>query len=1608
MRSSVEQVVIKKEQAGMRTNIRMRSLAAVLISTLILVMMPAFLPLDMFRSYADSEVLVKDGDTYDISKAGKNTIVAIDDRSIKSGNTAKVTLKGSSEYVWVHISASKGNNIIVDMEDGLNITPGYYSASGIGASDDTLGHSRSGIYIDETKNAGGVVLLRSKKNATINIDSYCAWFYRALPAIMKNDTKTKLVFDTEDKNEPGTIIANPTSGKVTGAAGIGAFGHGSLAHTYNSYTVGNIEFKAGNIKAYGLNDGPAIGAYEMSNIGRIDFTGANVLAKADAVDAKFVSAAAGIGTNYGGDIDEINILSGRVEAWGRGAVPAMKYNVDNGGPGIGVGMYGHFKEINILGGTVIAHGGTDCQDSGSYSGCGIGTCVTRANFGRSTGDKINISGGNITAVGGDYTCGIGGCVGEINIAPESAGTELKIDASIDQKTGSAGRKHYLGSGIGIANNIGNGNFSNYPGNITIKGGDITTSGGPLGLHGLYEDGDHFHGAGIGPTYNGRASSINISGGKIHANGGWNGPGIGGNNEQLGNNGAVESIRISGGTITSTKACENTKGDGASLSGIGGYKADNSRTDIRITGGSIIANGSDYAIGYDADGQPKNDAGEIVYGTRFKFDTDIGEGTKIDSFSIDPKLSQEYGLNDVVSAKGLDSESNDNVVEFWVPKSGDQKGYEWKLYTEDKRYGSFDTSTDPSPAAKIEAGTAISTLTAFTDITYASNVAGYKYKGSGTGVLGNTKLTIAPTPADTQFYSVKGYGDGKAMVANIGTEDGKTGDLVQNTGYVDTNAKWNVKNDELTLYLMLDQTHYKVVYDKNKPNNASHNVSGDMSDKVLPTASSSQPGTLDNNQYSLDGWTFTGWNAKEDGSGTSYTDGGNITFDPDWGEQLTLYAQWQPKTYTITFKSGDGADAQTHEQEAEYDTPAKLDTFSGFGWTVPDGKTLHGWTMSAFGSFFEDGEDFCNLCTLNGGDPEDRTLMADWAGTGSIAVTVTVDSVPKDVTNNMYIQSVGGSSTEKVVLVDKGNGRYEASLAGLPDGRYQLLMDSDEYRIPQDKQDLGSLTESSTVSRVLDYYTVTMGAADHAKDAYVSIPGFIDPTTSMKVADDTQVDISASAEQGYHFDGYSWLGTVPGNSDDSDQFDPSKKDQTVTIRGKVDLTAHAWHNVYHVSYDENKPAAASHDVEGTMPEKQDFVYDEQQDLAENGYTLTGWTFKGWSTDPNGGTDLFTDEQSMDADQWNEAGPPGEGNVTLYAQWEPNKYKVYFSASDATSGTMEPQELTYDTPATLKQNAFTRTDWHFTGWNTEPAGTGKSFEDGQEVVDLTTGSSITLYAQWEHDYYIVKFDKNDDAAKGEMPDEKVWTNCGYELPLCNFIKNGYTFVEWNTAADGSGDAYDNGEAVENLVAKGETVTLYAIWKPNKYTVKFDANEGKGTMADQQFTYDEAQDLRANTFTRAHYVFTGWNTIPDGTGKAYGNGENVKNLTIAPNDVVTLYAQWKLETHTISLDLNGGTLDGKTGTVKRTASYGDKIILPKPTREGYKFSYWKGSRYKAGASYTVKGDHSFTAQWKKDKSGGVKTGDDSDLLTWITFMTLSLLGLIVMVIARLRYGRDDQHRI
>ena len=100
---------------------------------------------------------------------------------------------------------------------------------------------------------------------------------------------------------------------------------------------------------------------------------------------------------------------------------------------------------------------------------------------------------------------------------------------------------------------------------------------------------------------------------------------------------------------------------------------------------------------------------------------------------------------------------------------------------------------------------------------------------------------------------------------------------------------------------------------------------------------------------------------------------------------------------------------------------------------------------------------------------------------------------------------------------------------------------------------------------------------------------------------------------------------------------------------------------------------------------------------------------------------------------------------------------------------------------------------------------------------------------------------------------------------------------------------------------TVTGAADVSAFPYSVKFNANGGTGTMANESFTYGTAKALTANAFTRTGYTFQGWATSANGA-KVYNDQQSVFNLTETSGAVVNLYAVWKSALYMV-VDLSSG---------------------------------------------------------------------------------------------------------
>ena len=190
-----------------------------------------------------------------------------------------------------------------------------------------------------------------------------------------------------------------------------------------------------------------------------------------------------------------------------------------------------------------------------------------------------------------------------------------------------------------------------------------------------------------------------------------------------------------------------------------------------------------------------------------------------------------------------------------------------------------------------------------------------------------------------------------------------------------------------------------------------------------------------------------------------------------------------------------------------------------------------------------------------------------------------------------------------------------------------------------------------------------------------------------------------------------------------------------------------------------------------------------------------------------------------------------------------------------------------------------------------------------------------------------------------------------------RTGYTFLGWNTAADGSGTMYQKGDTVEFVDEVGNggiIVELFAQWKANEYTVTLDPNGGEVAPATVTVTYDSAISELPEA-VRTGYTFAGW-TTEDGTPV---DAQTI--YTVAGDS--TFVAMWTANEYTITFDANGGKVDPATKVVVFDAKVGE---LPVPERYGYTFAGWTtadGDPVDAETVYTVAGDSTYVAMWTKN---------------------------------------------
>lgn len=415
--------------------------------------------------------------------------------------------------------------------------------------------------------------------------------------------------------------------------------------------------------------------------------------------------------------------------------------------------------------------------------------------------------------------------------------------------------------------------------------------------------------------------------------------------------------------------------------------------------------------------------------------------------------------------------------------------------------------------------------------------------------------------------------------------------------------------------------------------------------------------------------------------------------------------------------------------------------------------------------------------------------------------------------------------------------------------------------------------------------------------------------------------------------------------------PTASDATYKLHGSqsglsVYSATVTYLDTYTITYNANGGSGA--------PAAQTKIQGSNLKLSTTVPTRTGYTFQGWGTTSTTTTVSYASGATYSTDK----------DITLYAVWKVDTYKITYNANGG-SGAPSSQTKTHGSSITLSSTEPTRAGCTFKGWATTSTATSATYQPGDT---FTTNANTTLYAVWKILTYTVSYNANGGSG---APSSQIKTH-GEDLILSSTTptRTGHTFQGWTTSATSTTVEYRAG----GTYTRNATITLFACWKANTYSIKYSANgyTVTGLPPTQTKTYGVSlplstatPDIRSTTsagwrvYLDANggecqheyvqstkcdtYEFSHWNTAANNTGANYAPGDSY-----SANSAATLYLQCTKTTEYLS------------------------VTLPAATRSGYEFAGWATSPDASIAVYTETcsptADITLYAVWKSTSNGVV----------------------------------------
>jgi len=596
-----------------------------------------------------------------------------------------------------------------------------------------------------------------------------------------------------------------------------------------------------------------------------------------------------------------------------------------------------------------------------------------------------------------------------------------------------------------------------------------------------------------------------------------------------------------------------------------------------------------------------------------------------------------------------------------------------------------------------------------------------------------------------------------------------------------------------------------------------------------------------------GYTFAGWyTAASGGDKVLPTDTVKITANQ------TLYAHWTANSYTVTLDYNQGS-GTPDSITVTYDSTYKDLPTTGMSRT---GYTFAGWYTDPV-----NGEQVLSSVMVK--RDENHTLYAHWT-----AVKYKISFDPKGGT---------GSCSDKEVVYGEAYGTLPlVTLKGHGfDGWYTEATG-------------GILVSAATVMATASNHTLYAHWTPCTYTVRFDLQEGTGTATNIIVTfGKAYGELPMVTRTGYGFSG--WYTAASGGL---------KIESTTTVSTDDNhvLFARWTKDACMVAFDLNYVGAP------TPPDPITVKFDDKYGTLPSP-SRTGYSFTGWFTDKEGGTQIKFDSTVKVT-----------GNQTLYAQWEAKSYTLNFNAM---GGAPAPAAMSVtfgkaygDLPEVSKDGNG------FLGWFTAKEG-------GTEVTSATVvdkAENHTIYAHWQPRQYTVGFEPH--GGSGSPTNIVVTYGLAYpELPVTS--KLGNDFQGWYTAESG-GTRVKQGDEVK---IAGDHI-LHAIWKVGTYIVTLDYQTGLSNTV--SVTYGSKYPQLPTSGTRTGYEFVGWYTDP------VGGTEVTTATTVTTPSNHTLYAHWTARTYTVTLDYNEGSGKPASISVIYDSTYAD-LSSAVMSRTGYTFVGW-----------------------------------------------------------------------